>query len=249
MLHTFAGPARLGLNLIFPPRCMACTAPVGGPGGLCPSCWRDLTLLSGPTCDRCAVPVLADARAPGDAPLLCDSCTTAPPAWDHARAVLLYGGTGRALVLALKHADRLDIAPVLARWMARAAPDLLSQTDLILPVPLHWRRRLGRRANQSAELARHLSRATGCPWSPDLLRRCRSTPSLQGQDRAERQRTVEGAFVIRERQAGRIAGRTLLLIDDVMTSGATLAACTRVLKGAGAAGVSVLVAARVERPV
>jgi len=158
-----------------------------------------------------------------------------------------YEGSGRRLVLALKHGDRLDLVPMLAGWMLRAGPDLVREADLILPVPLHWRRLLTRRFNQAAELARGVARAGGRRgvYAPRLLRRIRATPTQDGRNRAARLANLAGAIALAPGAERRLAGRRVLLIDDVMTTGATLDACARACLAGGAAAVDVLVSALV----
>ncbi len=175
----------------------------------------------------------------------CDGCLHHPPAWDRGRALMLYDGTGRRLILSLKHGDRTDLAVPLAKWLARIAPDMLEQADIIAPVPLHWRRGLYRRYNQSAELARFLARGRPCQFTPDLLSRTRKTVPQEGMTREERFENQAGAFAVRD---GDFVGKNILLIDDVMTSGATLSGCAEALRAAGAAQINVLVIARVARP-
>ena len=159
-----------------------------------------------------------------------------------------YDDGARALLLGFKHSDRTDRAPALARWMARAGAELLEQADVIVPVPLHRWRLLQRRFNQSALLAHELGRLAGKPVAAHLLRRKRNTPSQGALTRAQREDNVTGAFRLRTGQAARVAGRRVLLIDDVLTTGATVTACARVLLRAGAAAVDVLTVAHVIRP-
>ena len=145
------------IDTIYPPRCLACTAATDQPHGLCPACWRDTHFIAGTTCRSCGVPLIGEAGAED----VCESCLRHPPAWDRGAAAMLYAGAGRRMVLALKHGDRLDMVRPLAGWMAAAGRELLAEADLIAPVPLHWRRLLRRRYNQSAELARRLGRISG----------------------------------------------------------------------------------------
>lgn len=235
------------LDLLYPPVCVACGAETGAAGGLCPDCFAGAPFIAGPVCEACGAPLL-DAAGPGGAPV-CDGCRHAPPAWQTGRAVALYGGAVRRAILALKHGDRLDVARAAAPWLLRAGRDLLAGADLVAPVPLHWRRLVHRRFNQSAELARALCRSAGRSeaLAPDLLRRVRATPSQEGRSRAGRIANVEGAFALARRWRGRVANARVLLVDDVMTTGATLSACAETLRDAGAEGIDVLVLARVAR--
>jgi ComF family protein len=170
------------------------------------------------------------------------------PEWDQARAAVLYNDQSRRLVHALKYHDRHDAAEVMARMMHHAGRRLLDSHDLLAPVPLHWLRLWSRRYNQSALLARRLGKLAAVPVCPDLILRCRQTRSQVGLSARERNRNIRGAFAVRDQLASRVAGRKILLIDDVMTSGATANECARVLRGAGAMHVAVLVFALVWRP-
>lgn len=168
-----------------------------------------------------------------------------PPSYGRARAAVRYDDVARALVHALKYGDRMDLAPTMGRWMARAGSELLADADVIVPVPLHWRRLWARRFNQSATLAKIVSEIGGVPASYDALKRIKATPQQVGLSKSERALNVQGAFrVAAEAKAG-IARRRVLLLDDVLTSGATVESCARALLRAGAGGVDVLVFARV----
>ncbi len=242
MLHTLKSAF---LNTIYPPRCLACPAPTAAAQGLCPACWRDTHFISGTACDRCGVPLMGARAAGSGTEDLCESCLSHPPAWDRGAAAVVYAGAGRRVVLALKHGDRLDMVRPLAGWMAAAGEVLLDEADLIVPVPLHWRRLLKRRYNQSAELGRALARTAGKPLAVDVLNRSRATVPQERMDRARRRANQAGAFTVSSRHRVVLDGATVLLIDDVLTTGATLSACAEALREAGAARVNVLVLARV----
>lgn len=230
---------------MLPPRCLGCREPVERQGELCGSCWGPLRFLHEPWCARCGFPLPYD----GPGPQACAACLERPPAWDRGRAALAYDEASRGLILRFKHAERIEAAATFARWMAAAGRDLLVDAELLIPVPLHRWRLLRRGFNQSGLLAARLARLTGVPWSPDTLVRVRSTASQQGLGAtARRQNVTAAAFRVAERRARAVAGRRVLLIDDVLTTGSTLGACAQVLRRAGAARVDVLVLARVVKP-
>jgi predicted amidophosphoribosyltransferase len=232
------------VSLIYPPRCLTCGDLVEAGGGLCGACWRETPFITGTTCASCGVPL---PGADDGFRSACDDCIAVPRPWDAGRAALVYAGNARRLVLALKHGDRSDIIGPAAGWMARAGAPLLQGDPLIAPVPLHWTRLIRRRFNQSALLAQALGRRTGLEACPDLLIRQRRTPVLDGKSRAARFRTMADVIAPHPRRRGRIQGRAVLLVDDVMTSGATLAAAASACRKAGAAELRVLVLARVTK--
>jgi ComF family protein len=232
------------LDLVLPPRCLGCGSAVEAPGRLCAACWRTLTFLGPPQCRHCGYPL--PHALPAEP--LCGACAADPPGYHRARAALRYDDGSRGLILAFKHADRTDTAPAFGRWLARAGAELLADADLIAPVPLHRWRLLKRGYNQAAVLARALARESALPLVPDLLQRRRATPSQQGLSAQARLANVTPAsFRPHPWQRRRLAGRRVLLVDDVMTTGATVGACAEVLLAAGAAQVDVLTLARVVR--
>jgi ComF family protein len=236
---------RFVLDALLPPLCLGCGVVVDEAGVLCPACWRAVRFLGPPQCAACGVPFEFD---PGpDA--LCGSCAREPPAFARARAAFAYDETSRRLILAFKHGDRTDAAPAFGAWLARTGADLIPDADVIVPVPLHWTRLFWRRYNQAALLAHALSRAAGVPVAPDLLVRTRRTPSQGKLSPLARRRNLAGAFAVRRSTQARMAGRRVLLIDDVLTTGATAAGCAKALLAAGARAVDVLTLARVVRPV
>ena len=220
---------------------MTCGTHVSDPHGLCAECWRDLHFAGGSQCTRCAHPMPLEYGGSGQ----CGDCARLRLAWGQARTATLYGGSARSLVLSLKHGDRPALARPMAQWMARAGSDILADADLVVPVPLHWTRRIQRRLNQSAELSRRIAREKDMRHGPGILVRTRATDSQRGRSFEQRQKNVAGAFACPS--AKRVAGRCIVLVDDVMTTGATLSSAARVLRSAGAKSVDVLVFARVAR--
>jgi len=240
-----SGALRLALDVVLPPLCPACRAPVGEGLGLCASCWSKLSLIEPPYCARLGIPFSYD---PG-AGLLSMEAIADPPSYDRARAAVRYDDIARALVHAFKYGDRLDLAPLMGRWMARAGGELLADADALVPVPLHWRRLWARRFNQSAALAGAISTICNVPVLHGRLRRVRPTAQQVGLSKPERADNVQGAFKVPSARKAEVAGKRLVLVDDVLTSGATADTCARALLRAGAAHVDVLVFARVVAPV
>jgi len=229
------------LDAIYPARCLTCGDVVESDFGLCGPCWRDTSFIGGTVCDACGVPLLG-----GDDDVMpkCDACLKEPRPWTQGRAALLYGDNGRKMVLSLKHGDRQEVAHPAGLWMAAAVKDIITPEMLIVPVPLHWQRMMKRRYNQSALLANALARRTGLSLGVDVLQRIRRTRSLDGLGRTERVAIVANAIRVHPRRRHRLAGRPVLLVDDVMTTGATLAACAAACLDAGCSTVNVVTLAR-----
>ena len=226
------------LDLILPPRAFD-----GGEAltsGLSLEAWNRITFLDGPVCDGCGAPFAYDA---GEA--RCALCQSRQRASSRARAACVYDEHSRDLILKLKHADRTDLSGLFARWLSRSAADLLDEAQAVVPVPMHRTRLFKRRYNQAAEIARPLCAMTGRPYLPDALVRQRDTDSQGGKSAVGRRRNVAAAFAVPESRRRQVAGRTVLLIDDVLTTGATAEGCARALLAAGATQVTLAVVARV----
>lgn len=228
------------LNVALPTLCPACRTPVAG-SGLCAPCWSKLSLIAPPYCERLGIPFAYDP-GPG---VLSMQAISDPPAYHRARAAVRYDDTARAMVHALKYGDRLDLAPVMGRWMTRAGRELFDRADALVPVPLHWRRLWTRRFNQSALLAKAIATECGIAVANAALKRVKATAQQVGLSQTERAQNVQGAFSVPGDRKAEVAGRHLILVDDVLTSGATSDACARALLRAGAKSVDLLVFARV----
>lgn len=237
--HGLSRIARIATDALLPPRCLRCGAIVAATGALCPPCWESMSFLAAPLCERCGQPFDFEEHTGSS----CGACLAHPPGYERARAVFRYDDASKALVLRFKHGDRTGSTPAFARWMARAGAELLAEADIIMPVPLHRWRLWRRRYNQAALLGMELARLTGRPCVPDALQRVRATPSQGTKGRGERRRNVRGAFRVARPEL--VGNRRVLLIDDVLTSGATVEECARVLRHAGAAAIDVLTLARV----
>jgi ComF family protein len=232
------------LSLIFPPQCIDCGEPTVSDFGLCGACWRDTPFISGLVCDRCGTPLPGEDEGRAE---FCDDCMVLARPWQRGRAALVYKDRGRRLVLALKHGDRLDLARPAADWLLRAAQPILVPNMIVAPVPLHWQRLLMRRFNQSALLGRNLAQLAGLEYCPDLLLRTRRTESQEGRNRDQRFANISGAVTVHPRRKDHLRGRNVLLVDDVMTSGATMAAAADACNAAGAHSVCALALARVAK--
>jgi len=229
------------VDVVLPPRCLACGEIVEVPEALCGRCWGGITFFAPPWCAGCGLPF----PHPMGEDAVCADCARERRAWDRARAVLRYDKNSRQLVLGLKHADHTHVAGAFGRWMQRAGGEVLSCAELLVPVPLHWTRLFQRRYNQAALLANAIRAAGGPSVAADCLVRRRRTPSQGHLGPLARERNVRGAFTVR--RPSDVAGKRLVIVDDVMTTGATVDECARVLKRAGAASVGVLTLARALR--
>lgn len=234
------GAARSLIDLLMPPACIACKAPVATPLGFCADCWSALPAIEAARCIQCSVPLPIEWAAETH----CLGCLNQPPRFDRAAAPFRYEGPARETVLAFKN-GREAYAPQMAAAMLRTAPGCVTPETLVCAVPLHRWRLAARGYNQALLLARAVAHQAGAPLDPDLVVRIRATPRTRGLSRAARRRNAEGAFRLAADAPSRIAGRDIILVDDVMTSGATASAVAGALKRGGAGRVTVLVYARV----
>lgn len=233
--------ARAAGRFLFPPICLGCQTQVAEPGALCGACWANLRLIDKPYCPVMGTPFRED---PGDGFLSAEAIANPPP-FARLRSAAIHTGLARRMVGDLKYRDRTDLAPWMARWMLRAGSELAGQADLIVAVPLHRRRFLQRRYNQSAELARTIAALANLAFMPDLVRRVRPTRQQVCLHAKQRQDNVRGAFRVDAKAKAKLAGKRVLLIDDVYTTGATVSAVSRILLRNGAAAVDVLSFSRV----
>ena len=238
---TVRSSAKWLTQLVYPPVCAGCGKMTGRPAALCPDCWGTVRFVERPYCEISGLPFDHD-RGEG---MVSPQAIANPPAYAKARSAVFHDGIARKIVHGLKYSDRADLAAMMAAWMVRAGGDVIDDSDAIVAVPLHHGRLFARRYNQSAELARMLSRISGKPFLPSVMRRVRATRPQVGLGLRARQDNVRGAFLIAPTQAQRLAGREILLVDDVLTTGATVEAATRALLRSGASAVNVLTFARV----
>ena len=232
--------AHLALNALFPPRCAICRTVVGEHAALCPACWPRLRFITDPLCEGCGHPFDYASQAG----ILCGECIQDQPPYTQARSVFCYDEYSRGLVLGLKYADRTHMVPALSRWLVRAGQAFFPMCDVIVPVPLHYRRLIMRRFNQSLLLARGVGKLSNIPVLADGLVRVRQFSTQSGLSRKQRQDNVRGAFQVKAYHRRQLSGKAVMLIDDVMTTQATVQACTRALLKAGASSVYVLTLAR-----
>lgn len=229
------------INAVYPPHCVACDTLALEEGGLCGDCWSQTGFIGRVICDSCGTPLLGDDF--GEA-LQCDDCMKIARPWCQGRSVLQYSGLGRTLVLRLKHGDRTDLAKPMAKWLVPKAQPLIRDNTILVPVPLHWMRLLSRRYNQSAELARALGTQLGLPVVPDAILRPRRSEKMRDFSRDQRFAQLSQSMVPNPKRISRLKNQSILLVDDVMTTGATLAAAAEACLTAGADHVDVLTLAR-----
>ncbi len=232
------------IRAIYPPECLVCRADTSDEFGLCGACWADAPFITGLVCDGCGMPLPGQDATETT---LCDSCLIAPQPWGKGRAVFLYRGSARRMILSLKHGDRQDLVRPMCRWLLPLTHKLAGPETLLVPVPLRASRLFFRRYNQAALLTQALARVSGLQTCPDALKRIRKTRPQEGMSRQARQENQRGAFAVPAAKQPTLTGRHILLVDDVMTSGATLAACAEACFAAKAARVDVIALARVEK--
>lgn len=228
------------LDIIFPPQCLVCRERVLTHGTLCTNCWGGIKFIASPYCACCGLPF--EFSLGEDA--LCGGCIEERPLFSRARSAFCYDDHSSKLVTALKFSDQLHLASIYGKWLAKAGKEIIPVSDIIIPVPLHWRRFVMRRYNQSALLARSLGKVTGLPVIEDAILRHRHTLPQTGLSREKRHKNVQGAFIIHRRHKQKIKGKNILLVDDVFTTGATLNQCGKTLLKNGAATVNVVTVAR-----
>ncbi|MBR4931454.1 MAG: ComF family protein [Alphaproteobacteria bacterium] len=226
-------------DFVFPPQCPYCEKTITREEMLCTECFKKIPFITGPKCYRCGCPL---PFAESEEKLLCPKCLTSRSVYDLSRSVFEYDSFSRNAILKLKYADRTDLRHFFVEYMCRAGIDLFDKADIVLPVPLYWTRRLKRKYNQSAILAELIAKKMSLTYSPHILHRKRATKAQAGQTKQERLKNVHSAFSIRN--ADKIKGKHVLLIDDVLTTGATANACAKILKENGAKAVYVLTIAQ-----
>lgn len=232
------------VDTVLPPRCIVTGEPVEQQGMVNPAAWGLLDFVTDPFCKTCGIPFEYEF----DGGSTCAECIDHPPPFETARAALRYNDSSRSIILSFKHADKTHLVRAFVPWLRRVGSDMLSDADILMPVPLHRWRLIGRRYNQAALIAQALSKATGIPSALDALVRTRATPSQGRLTFKERQRNVRRAFAMNPACVNDVKGKSVVLVDDVYTTGATVKECTKVLLKAGAARVDILTLARVVRP-
>ena len=244
LLQNFNAVGNFLLDQVIPPTCLSCKTPVGNSASLCSACWQSLTFVSKPYCQVCGQPFDVEDHDNQ----LCGKCIGRQPPYSRLRSALVYDDESRSMILSFKHGDQLNACPTFTKWLSTTDPSLFDNLDTVTAVPLHWQRLFRRRYNQSAMMSNALSKGIGVKSIPDLLVRERNTPSQGHLTRSQRKTNVRGAFSINKRYTEYVSAKTILLIDDVLTTGATIEACCRTLTKAGAAEVRVLTLARAVNP-
>lgn len=227
---------RAVLDILLPPRCAACPQEIASDAGLCPTCWASMPFIEHPVCHRFGTPFTHEIGVEALSP----RAIAEPPEFDRCRSACLYQGPARDLVHALKFSRRRELADPMGRWMVRAGREVLDASALIVPVPLHRVRLIKRQFNQSADLARAIARHSGGDYQAEVLLRVKNTRPQVGLTAKQREKNIRGAFFVPPEKRGQIAGRRVVLVDDVFTTGSTVEACSRALLRQGAVSVDVL---------
>ncbi|MDR0631747.1 MAG: ComF family protein [Holosporaceae bacterium] len=225
-------------NICFPITCYNCGKIVDSEG-LCQECWKKIRWIGDPKCKICGVPFEIDACA------LCPNCLRKKPHFDRAVSVFEYDSFSKIMILKFKHGDKTHICRQLSTWMYRVAQDAIKNADVIIPVPIHFLKRLKRKYNQSELLARELGKLSGIPYEPRILQKEKPTPQQEGLSRNMRLKNINGSFGVDSRYFSTLFKKTVVLVDDVLTTGATINECSKILKKHGAEKVIVLTIARV----
>ena len=233
---------QIAIRMLYPPQCIMCREQLQSENALCGSCWRDMPFKTDCACVRRGASLIGVTETAGAE---CDDCIQNPPPWAEGRAVFRYQGLARKMILELKHGDRPELAAPAAAWMAQTAADILTEKSLIIPITVHWQRFLQRKYNQAEVLAKHVATHSGAELKTDILRRPRKTVPLKEVNRSERFSILENAFEINADKVQEMKEQNIVLIDDVMTSGATLSAAAKTLQQAGTGDMPVLVLERV----
>ena len=231
-------------NMLAPAVCLSCHDRIAAHDALCAGCWQQISFITPPLCDRLGLPLPFG----GEGPLISAAAAADPPPYDRARAAAVFDTVVRELIHGFKYSDRHEARRLLARWMAGAGAELLADADLVVPVPMTRWRLIRRQFNQAALLGREVSRLSGVRFDPAALRKIKTTPTQVGASARQRAENVAGAFAVPAGARNRVAGAAIVLIDDVITTGATVSACARALRAAGARRIDVLAAAMVADP-
>ena len=224
------------VNTIFPSRCLSCHELISEHGALCIKCWKSINFISTPICYKCGVPFEYNIGEQA----LCGRCMVQKPIYTEARAIFKYDENSKQQILALKYFDKTQLAPVFAKWLARISHDYKDKAHFIIPVPLHYFRLVYRRYNQASLLAKFLAKHIEIPIFYDALVRVKKTPTQYGLTRKQRDENMRGAFKVKPKHYQQLKGKSVILVDDVLTTGATLDACSRALHDAGVVDIFVV---------